>query len=276
MKKILKWVGIGICAFIVLLLAGLTILGGTMVKNAVNTFGPTVIGVPVTLEKASFMPLAGKIKLTKLHVGNPEGFKTPALFELDEVDIQLDVTSLTKNIIVIHRIAVIAPHITYERGLFDSNFGALTKQLEGKTEKKPEETATNEEAQESGKKVVIDELIITDPVLNMSLTATGGKAIPLKLGKVELKDIGKERGGVTFVDAMEIIFSVITSNIENVVLGAGNLFKPSAKAVGGGAKVIGSGAKTVGDTLGKGASSLTKGLNSLLGNPNTNTKTSNE
>lgn len=256
MKKALVSIGIGICVLVVLLLVGLTFFGGSMVKGAVNGFGPSVMGVPVTLEEANFRPLAGKIKLTRLHVGNPKGFKTPALFELGEVDIELNVKSLFSDMIVIHKIAVVAPHITYERGLLDSNFGALTKQLDLKRDKKPKK---------GDKKVVIDELVVTDPSLNVSITAAGGHAIPIKLGKVELKDIGKEHGGVTFADAMKIIFSVITSNVENAVMGAGDLLGSGAKAIGTGAKAVGSGAMAVGGAVVGGASSVVKGIGGLVG-----------
>lgn len=258
MKKTLTWIVIGILALLVLLVAGLTIFGGAMAKGTVNGSGPALLGVPVALEKALFRPFAGKITLTKLHVGNPKGFKTPALFDLGEVDIELDVVSLFKDTIVIRKISVVAPHITYERGLLDSNFGALTKQLQGETEKKPaEESADSKAQQKGGKKVVIDELIVTDPVLNMSVTAAGGHYVPVKLGKVELKDIGKESGGVTIADAIKIIFSVIASNVENAVLGAGDL-------VGTGGKAIGSGAKEVGGTVADGASSAVKSIGGLL------------
>lgn len=261
MKKTLISIGIGIAVLVVLFLAGLMVFGGAMVKGAVNGFGPAIMGVPVTLEKASFRPLSGRITLTKLHVGNPEGFKTPALFELGEVDIELDPKSLFTDTIVIHKIAVVAPHITYERALLDSNFGALMKQLEGDTKKKSDGAKDDQ----GGKKVVIDELVVTDPVLNVSITAAGGHAIPIKLGKVELKDIGKEHGGVTFADAMKIIFSVVASNIENAVMGAGNLLGSGAEAIGSVAKALGSGAMAVGGAVVGGASSVVKGIGNLVG-----------
>jgi hypothetical protein len=84
MKRVLKWVGIGICVLVLLFVAGLTTIGGAMVKSAVNTFGPAVMGVPVRLQGASFRPWSGKLSLNTLHVGNPQGFKTPALLDLGE------------------------------------------------------------------------------------------------------------------------------------------------------------------------------------------------
>jgi uncharacterized protein involved in outer membrane biogenesis len=63
-------------------------------------------GVPVTLEQATFRPWSGKIGLKNLHVGNPKGFNTPGVFDLGQVDVELDVRSLLRDTIVIRRIAV--------------------------------------------------------------------------------------------------------------------------------------------------------------------------
>ena len=49
---------------------------------------------------------------------------------------------------------------------------------------------------------------------------------------------------------MKVIFSIITSNVENAVLGAGDL--------------IGSGAKAVGGAVANGASSVIKGVGGLF------------
>ncbi len=257
MKRIAIKIALGLVVLLVVFLAGVVIFGGVMIKGAVNRLGPMVMGVPVKVEKVLFRPLAGTIRLTNLHVGNPDGFKTPAMFELGEVHVELDAKSLLGDMIIIRKVAVNAPHITYEKALLDSNFGVLLKQLQRGKEKTPEQKAAEGKAQKMGKKVVIDELVVSDPALNVSITAAGGHYIPVKLGRVELKDIGKERGGATLADAIQIIFSVITSNVENAVLGAGDL-------VGSAGRLIGSGAKTVGGVV-ESASSVVSGLGGLLG-----------
>ena len=61
-------------------------------------------------------------------MGNPEGFKTPGLFELGLIDIQLDVASLFKKLVVIREIRIEGPEITYERALKNSNIGQLLEQ----------------------------------------------------------------------------------------------------------------------------------------------------
>jgi len=263
-NKLLKRVLIVFVALVAIATIAVAVFGGSMIKGGINTFGPTIMGVPVTLADATFRPFSGKVQLKKLHVGNPEGFKTPALFELGDVDIELDARSLFSDTIVIHKIYVNAPEITYERGLLSSNFGKLLEQLEGdaetadgKKEKKPAADAAG-----GGKKVIIDELIVRDPKLNVSITAAGGHYIPVSLGQVEMKDIGRKSGGATFADAIKVIFSVLTQNIENAVAGAGDLLGSGVKTVG---KAAGEGAKAVGGAISDGASAVGKAVGGLLG-----------
>lgn len=276
MRKVARWVAIVVPGLLVVAAVSLSLFGGAMIKGAVNSFGPAVLGVPVTLERATFRPFSGKVQLTKLHVGNPEGFKTPALFDLGDVDIELNARSLFDDTIVIHKIFVNAPEITYERGLLASNFSKLLDQLQGgdKTagEKKPEETPEKTTA-DGGKKVIIEELVVRDPKLNVSITAAGGHYIPVALGQVEMKDIGRKSGGATFADAVKVIFSVLTQNIENAVTGAGDLIgsgvKTAGKAAGEGVKAVGGalsdGASAAGGAISDGASAVGKTIGGLLG-----------
>jgi len=250
MKKWLKITSVVLVVIIAIVLLGLGLAGGAIIKGSVNSFGPMVLGVPVTLQKAVFMPFRGKVQLTKLHIGNPEGFKTPGLFELGDVDIEIDVRSLISDTIVIHKIIVDSPEITYERGLLDSNFGKLLANLQSESNK-PQKT-------KGSKKVIIEKLVVRNPKLKMSVTAVGGHAVPIALGQVELMDIGKESGGVTVVDALKIFLSVITSNIQNAISGAGD-------TVGSGAKAMGHGAATAGEAVVGGAASAIKGVGGFIG-----------
>jgi uncharacterized protein involved in outer membrane biogenesis len=256
MKKTLKIAGIVLLVVLVLGVAALLFIGGPVIKGAVNTMGPQALGVPVTLQGATFRPFRGLVHLRKLHVGNPEGFSTPGLFELGDVEIELDPASLFSDTIVIRRVYVNAPEITYERGLLGSNISRLTKQLEG--DQKDPKTKKPDTKGDSGRKVIIEQLIVRDPKLNVSLTAARGHYVPVALGQIELRDIGKDKGGVTIADATRIVFSVITSNIEGAVAGAGDLVASGAKAVGAGAV---SAAKGIGSLVGLGGGDSTPATN---------------
>ncbi len=232
-----------ILVVLVLLLVGLVLflrfLGGATIKQAINTGGPMVLGVPVTLQDASLNPLSGHIRLAGLHVGNPEGFKTDGIFDLGHIEIELDLRSLASDTVRVRKIDIKDPEITMERGLTQSNLGALLDSLEkkdggAKPEKKPGE-AKPADAKEGGKKVVIDEITIAGAQLNLSVTAMGGFAAPLPLPPVTLRDVGKEDDGASLVDVLTRILKAILGAATDVIAGAGKLVIGGATAVGGAA-----------------------------------------
>lgn len=224
-----------------LLLAGFLFLlsaGGT-IKTAVNAFGPGLLGVPVTLRDADVRPLSGTAHLRGLHVGNPPGFSTPALLDVDEVAVELDILSLFSDTIHVRRALVEKPRFTYERGEDKSNVSVVQDTLgAGKKKEKPpaEETAGSPAGRKPGakkaeKKVIIDELIVKDPQLNASLTALNGRYVAVKLGDIEVRDIGRAEGGVTFSEAVRQIFASVAANIEKAVGEVAGSLKEAANEV---------------------------------------------
>ena len=161
----MKWF-VRILAVLLVLIAALVFIAnfymGAIVVKAVNTAGPAAVGVPVKLQDANFRLLRGHLTLRGFLLGNPEGFKTDKAITVDEVTIDLDPKSLFSETIVIKRIYIKAPDVTYELGLGKSNIGRILELAGGSTneaaareqEKKP---AAEEEG---GKKVVIEDLLI--------------------------------------------------------------------------------------------------------------------
>ncbi len=260
MKKLLK-ILVGILVAFVLLLGILMLVLDKAVLKGVNAAAPAALGVPVTLQDAHFSLLQGKAALVGLHVGNPEGFKTDGLLDLGSLAVRVDLSSLLSDTLVIKEIAIDGLVVTYEKGLTDSNLGALIESLSS-GEEQPEEGETKEEGEEkASKKVVIEKLSITGSRMNFSITGaaalTGGKAIPLPLPPITLTDLGKEKEGVTIVEAIERILTEIAGAAGTAIAGAGNLLGEGVGAVGEGAveagKAVVEGAaeagKAVGDAL---------------------------
>ena len=124
---------------------------------------PMVV-VTTTLKGASVSLLSGRVRLSGLHIGNPQGFKTESLFDVHTIEVKLKLSSLLSDTIVIEKILVEAPEITFERGIRQSNFGALIEGLSRKSggAEKPAPEAKPSDASKPGKKVVIDELTVSD------------------------------------------------------------------------------------------------------------------
>ena len=254
MKKTLKIAG-WILAALVALFVVLEFSLDRIVRTAVNAAGPAALGVPVTLRDADISLVRGRATLAGLHVGNPAGYKTDGLLDLGSVSVKLDRSSLFSDVIVVKEIAVAGLVVTYEKGLLNSNLGALIDQLsagaEGQDEEQTEEKPAAEDA--AGKKVVIDKLTIADSKMNFSVTGaaalTGGGAVPLPLPPITLTGLGREQEGVTFVEAIQNVLKAIAGATGTAIVGAGHLIGDAGKVLGEGALAVGEGTVDAGKAV---------------------------
>ena len=208
MKKLLKIVGV-----LVLILVGVLLVLmfkiGAIVEKAIPTVGSKLLGVPVSVEKVGVRILAGKLTIKNLVVGNPEGFKTDHSFELGTLTVHVRPKSVFSDKIVIEKVLIEAPKITYELGIGKSNLGKLQEQIAGdpKDDKAVEKETVKAEPEDEtpGKKVVITELVITGGRINLSAKALGGSEIPIPLPTLTMENIGEEGEGASLSEIIEMI-----------------------------------------------------------------------
>lgn len=262
MKTAIK-ILVGILVVVAILLVAAELGMDKVLLKGFNTTAPKMLGVPATLENASLSILRGTAGLEGLHIGNPDGFKTDGIFDLASVAIELDNTSLLTDTIVIKSIAIDGLVLTYERGLLNSNLGALIDQLSSdkdkqdgdapEKEKPAEKEKPDASADKPGKKVVIEKLTITGSKMNVSLTGaaalTGGGVIPIPLPPITLTDLGKEKDGITVVEAIQNVLKAILGTAGSAISGAGDLLGSGAKALGDGAWAVGEGAVGAGQAV---------------------------
>jgi hypothetical protein len=269
MKTAIKiLIGILVVLAIVLVVAELAM--DKMLLKGFNTAAPQMLGVPATLDDASLSLLRGTAGLAGLHIGNPEGFKTDGIFDLASIDIELDNASLLSDTIVIKSITIDGLVLTYEQGLRKSNLGALIDQLSGDEDAKDTDATPKDKPEKKekaaddkpGKKVIIEKLTITGSQMNVSLTGaaalTGGRVIPIPLPPITLTDLGKEKDGVTGVEAIQNVLKAILGSAGGALSGAGNLLGDGAKALGDGAWAAGQGAVDAGKAAVGGAADAGK------------------
>ncbi len=273
MKKIVRTVLTVLVVAVLAAVIGVAIFGGSIVRKAVNTSGPKLLGVPVTLKDAKFSLLQGHVRLTGLHIGNPEGFKTGSLFDVGTIEVKIDTASLLTDTIVIEKVLIEAPEITFERGLKQSNFGALIAKLGGKEGEKPEPQPDAKPAPDSkpGKKVVIDELTVSGGKVKLSVTAAMGFSAPVALSTISMKDIGRDSGtrGMGVADVVRLILGTVFKSVIEAVGGVGEVAVDGVKAVGGiavdGVSAVGGAAVQGVSAVGGAAAGAVKGLGGGVG-----------
>lgn len=251
MKKLLSIVGI----VLLVLIVGIVLFAGKLIKSGVNTMGPKLLGAPVSLESVKFNPFLGVVHIKGLIIGNPDGFQTPSAMELSEFKVKLSMASIFSDPLIIEEILINDPQITYEKSLRSSNLKTLQENIspeksESASTAEPTESA-GEKTQKPAKKVVIEDFQINGARINASITALGGRKFTVPLGTLHLQNIGKESDGASPAEVLTKVFDAITGAAASAVANAGDLAGDTLKGAGDAAKDA--------------AGSLKKGLDGLLG-----------
>ena len=211
------------CALVVVAVAAVVFFGisnlGPIIKQAVNSYGPKITQTDVRLGDAGVALFSGEVKLKDFLLGNPQGFKSPQAMKVGSVYVNLDETTLTGNPVVIDKIEVVAPEITYERAGKDDNFSALLRNVkQGSKAGSSGGTAPpsgGDAGAGEGKKLRIRSLVIKDGRVNLTAKVLAGQMITAELPYMELKDIGGQKEGVTPARAFDLILAALYQQIQS-------------------------------------------------------------
>ncbi|MBK9162072.1 MAG: hypothetical protein IPM27_11020 [Nitrosomonadales bacterium] len=206
----------------------------SLLKAAIEKFGSEMTAAQVRVNRVKLSPTDGHGVLGGLSLGNPKGFKTDHAFKADLIEVALEPATLADDVIVIRRILIDSPAITYEKGDKGNNFDVIQRNVERYLGSSPKKEKDEKAAREPGKKMIIDSLVIRNAKVNYN------GMIDLTLPDIELRNIGKKRGGATSAQVVSAIIGELNTQI------AISLAKSAAiGAVGGAAIGIGMGIKSL-------------------------------
>jgi len=212
-----KWIFIGIGA-IVVIIAIIVIVGlsnlGPIIKQAVNTYGPEITKTQLSVDDVGISIFSAEAKIKKFFLGNPEGFKTPSAMKVGSVFVNVDEKSLKNATIVIDRIEVKSPEITYEKKGKTDNFNTILNNVKGSADSGKSSKKESDE-QSAGKKLIIRNFVVKNGKVNLatSIYGLGDKELSVPLPDIHLKDIGQEKKGASPAEAFQEIFAALYGKI---------------------------------------------------------------
>lgn len=239
MKVFVKFlVLVGVIGLLALAFISLSL--NALVKGGIETMGPRILGVPVTLEDVDIALLSDtsvQAGLTGLVVNNPEGYETASAVSLPEIRVKVDWNSLLTDTVVVEEVLIVKPAVTFEWSLRGSNLGAIHENVKrntgsGSDDDDQEKDAKPEERQEFGKSVHVKKVTVKDALINVSFVGGQSEVTQLPLPDLELRDIGNPSGGTTFSQASAVIFEQIYDAIDKAVMKPGILLPQGVKQLG--------------------------------------------
>ena len=224
---------IGVVGIVAVVLVGLSL--NALVKGGIETMGPQVLGVPVTLEDVDIALLSGKnmrAGLTQLVIKNPEGYKTASAVSLPDIRVHVDRNSLLTDTVIVEEMLIVAPAMTFEWSLRGSNLGTIQENLKRNTRFGGNGREKGEKHEEPEKTIHIKKVIVKDAIINVSFTGGQSEVVQLPLPDLELRDIGNPSGGTTFSQASAVIFDEIYGAIIKAVMKSGILLPQGVEQLG--------------------------------------------
>jgi uncharacterized protein involved in outer membrane biogenesis len=131
MKNAVRAAVMAVLVLAIVAVGAVSLFLGRIVKTAVETAGPRVLGAPVTLASATILPWSGRGTLRGLTIGNPPGFRGAAALKVGEVSVRVKPSSLFSDTVVVESVVVRGPEILYEYGPGGSNLAALQRRAQG-------------------------------------------------------------------------------------------------------------------------------------------------
>jgi hypothetical protein len=216
MKKVL----LGVALVIVLAIAGgawwFYSSVDALMASAIRSYGPDITGVSVKLSSLKIAPADGSVVLRGLMVGNPKGFTTDRALAVGEMSMVIDIASLTRDVVLIRKIAILSPEITYEYAAGGSNIDVIQRNVDRYV---AEHLGANDKTggKGPGKKLIIENLAIRGCKINVSAAALNGKAMTLDMPAIQMHNIGTRSNGATTGEVVQQVMGAVTHNAKSAV-----------------------------------------------------------
>ena len=264
MKKILIRILLVVVVAVVLAVVAIGFSLNGAIKKGVETFGPQIAKVPVTLDGVSLSIFSGAGSIKGLVIGNPEGYKTPQAMSVGLASVAVSPGSILSDKIVVKSIRIEAPQITFELGPGGNNLQRIQENLGSASapasdKPKPADEKGSPATAKPGKKLQVDEVVISGGKVTLAASLLGGKLIEAPLPEIRLKDLGQGPEGITGPELGKQILSVINQGAIKTY--SDQLAKAGAEALQNMTQNATNAVnKAAGDVLNK----ATKGLGDLL------------
>lgn len=236
MKRLLVRLILLVLVLVVLAFVAASFMMGSLIKKGVEKVGPAVTKVDVNLQSANLALFSGRGELRGLVVGNPPGFKTPSAIKLGSVAVEVVPGSVFANKVVIHSIKVQAPEVTLEGGLQGNNLSKILENIQATSGQG--QSGSTPSSSSAGRKIQVDDFLITDGKLNLSVNLLGQQSATVPLPEIHLSGLGQNAEGITPAELSEKLLKVV---LESATKAAASQLTSLTKGLGGAAQAAGTG-----------------------------------
>jgi hypothetical protein len=200
---------------VVLLLVGIGLTWwyiDSITKEAIQRGGRRALGVETRVETVDLSLLGGTLNVRGLQLDNPQGFETPYLMSMGNMDSAVDTGSVMSETVEITRLELSDVEVYIEQKGRTNNIQALMEQikkLSGPQEDKPADD-------QPGKKVKLSRVVVRNVTAHVKFIPVPGElaTVKVKVPEIVLEDITPENaGGVAVKEVVARLVPVILASV---------------------------------------------------------------
>ena len=188
------------------------------VAAAIEKYGSEATGTKVAVSSVRIKRKGGEGSIGNLSVGNPGGFSAPDAFRMENITVAANTGSVTRNPVVIDRVMISAPLITYEIDESGrTNIDAIRSRVEmAEDEAEDEGSSRNRRRRKDGgeTKIIIKSLIIENGEVTVQAATLPGKPVSVPLPRIELRNLGGRRGASPGEIATQVLGPLVNQVIQ--------------------------------------------------------------
>lgn len=186
-------------------------------KKTLTKVASETLNVPVTMDSAEISLTKWRLIVKNLVVPNPEGFQSAHALKLNEIEVKFRPATLFTDTIIIDKLNLIKPDITFEVGFGRTNLDSLLKNAQqkqsGANSGTAQSTSHGDESKE--KQLIIRSFKIKEAAVT---TALIGASETITLEEIHLRNIGKAKGGVSPAYATEQMLLALIAGLSEADL----------------------------------------------------------
>ena len=158
--------------------------------------------------------------LNNYQQGNPLGFQTKYAFRFDQAELDIDVSSILDDVVIIERVFINHANILYEFNDGKTNFVELKKNLDKNLKKKnsdkenkpigEQDKISSQSQTQQSKKIIIRSFEMINTEVEAAMPFASSQTLSVQLPNIKLNNIGAKENGLladelmrVFVDSME-------------------------------------------------------------------------
>jgi len=176
-----------------------------LIKRAIEHYGPQLTGTAVKVRQVKLEPMDGRGAIIGLEIGNPQGFSAARALSLGELRLAVDPSTITKDVVHVKELSLEAPAITYERGAGGDNLSAIQKHIKSQLPKSQGGSGAATSSKDAPQRK-----FIVDHVQVRNAKVSYGGTLTVDLGDVQLRDLGKKKGGATAAELTDELWSELS------------------------------------------------------------------